>query len=543
MKLLRLNKIVRNSVLLAGLLLCTSAFALESHLGYTRTNPPPQGYWYSDVPGCYNPWTDDQQMTLLQFPAANTNIHRIRDIIIEPEGWDMWWYNRVDGPQPRKVWEFVDLSTRNHLLTGTNWVHGLGYAYPTNSWVLEFTDEGSFDSWRLPGEYAFNLSDYRGIAVEVSNLGDTYLMFNSFMNKWLGKGHQAMIGLAPGETDILYHPFRRHADKLPPEIVDYFGYNHPLCGYPGGQLFESVYSGMNDAEGPWKIRAFVPDGVKKGNVRWSLNRMWAGGKFELPTIEEVTDPEYGTDPEKGGDGPHWTDDYGQWRHDDWTGKLWSDADCTNQYAELRKYLSRNPGPKTWNKWGGWEAGPQLEATGWFRVEKYPPPPSNTNEVDNSRWWFVDPDGRLFLSQGSLHMSANMPYPARIAGYDQDRFSEEVYFPRLRSMGLNTCGGNSSWKWHKDKMPYTYQIKTGWGPITEDDFLNGGDVAFSNYVAKLVRSAKKYAADPHCIGFIIDNELNFKGGKRFQKTSWPASISAPAAPRSTIFLPKSAARRC
>jgi hypothetical protein len=59
------------------------------------------------------------------------------------------------------------------------------------------------------------------------------------------------------------------------------------------------------------------------------------------------------------------------------------------------------------------------STGWFRVEKH-----------EGRWWFVDPDGRLFLSQGSLHMSANTP------------------------------GGNSSWKWHRDKMPYTYQIKTG-----------------------------------------------------------------------------------
>jgi hypothetical protein len=41
-----------------------------------------------------------------------------------------------------------------------------------------------------------------------------------------------------------------------------------------------------------------------------------------------------------------------------------------------------------DRWGGWTKGPQLRATGHFRVEKVA-----------GAWWLVDPDGRLFFSHG------------------------------------------------------------------------------------------------------------------------------------------------
>jgi PKD repeat protein len=451
-------------------------------------------------------------MPLLSFPASNVGVTNKNNIQIEPFGYDMHWFGRVNGPQPAGAWSFVDLNDFNHLLTGDNWVHGPGYAYPDNTTVLMFTDEGSFDTWRkdaadeFGGPYFFDVSAYRGIAIEVSNLGDTYLVLQSDMNKWLGKGHQAVIGLEPGETDILYHPLKRDASHVDPDVIDALGTGpHAFVGYPGGHLFESIYSDIYGAEGPWTITASVPPGVIKGDVKWTVNRMWAGGRYEVPPLEEVSDPDYT---------PH-TDDYGQWRHDDWVGKVWDQQDAIDQYDALEAYLAANPGPSNWNQWGGWENGPQLEATGWFRVEKY-----------NGRWWFVDPAGKLFLSVGSLHMSANTPKAAIQAGFNDDAdpangirsFPDEIYFPRLRAMGINTAGGNSSWKWHQGKLPYTYQVKTGWAPITESDFLADNGEAFRTSLRNLLLSPSvmQYAEDPYCIGFIVDNELNISGGTTLTK---------------------------
>jgi hypothetical protein len=89
------------------------------------------------------------------------------------------------------------------------------------------------------------------------------------------------------------------------------------------------------------------------------------------------------------------DRYGQFRWRDWPGKTASDADLTRAAAEEKKDLDANPGPSDWNRFGGWARGPHLKATGRFRTEKI-----------DGRWWFVDPDGRLFWSFGVMRVSAS-----------------------------------------------------------------------------------------------------------------------------------------
>ncbi len=51
-------------------------------------------------------------------------------------------------------------------------------------------------------------------------------------------------------------------------------------------------------------------------------------------------------------------------------------------------LAAHPGPDDWDLYGGWKNGPQLTASGRFRVEKI-----------DAHWWLVDPQGRLFWSTG------------------------------------------------------------------------------------------------------------------------------------------------
>jgi hypothetical protein len=89
------------------------------------------------------------------------------------------------------------------------------------------------------------------------------------------------------------------------------------------------------------------------------------------------------------------DRYGQFSHDDWPGKVHEDADLAAARDAEAAWLKENaagPIPDA-DQYGGWTAGPQLEATGFFRTEK----------VDG-KWWLVDPEGRLYWSFGPVRVT-------------------------------------------------------------------------------------------------------------------------------------------
>lgn len=82
------------------------------------------------------------------------------------------------------------------------------------------------------------------------------------------------------------------------------------------------------------------------------------------------------------------DRYGQFRYEDWPGKIHSDAEFAERIAAEKADQTANPRPKNWDSFGGWLDGPTLKATGHFRTEK----------VDG-KWWLVSPEGHLFWSHG------------------------------------------------------------------------------------------------------------------------------------------------
>lgn len=83
------------------------------------------------------------------------------------------------------------------------------------------------------------------------------------------------------------------------------------------------------------------------------------------------------------------DRFGQYMIRDWPGKASSD-DGIKALERVEDDLIEEIGEASgFNRFGGWADGPQLEATGFFRTEK----------VDG-KWWFVDPEGRLFWSFGA-----------------------------------------------------------------------------------------------------------------------------------------------
>ena len=249
------------------------------------------------------------------------------------------------------------------------------------------------------------------------------------------------------------------------------------------------------------------------------------------------------------------DKYGQFKYAEWPGKVHSDEELQKAREAEEKDLAANPGPEDRSRYGGWSAGPRLEATGHFRVEK----------VDG-KWWMVDPDGYLFWSNGVVRVShscavtplegtnlenrchyyEDLPgeesefeqfyrthdallkpyYTARGIDSTYDFSSANLYrkygkdylaafgdisHRRLRSWGLNTIA-NSSDKdiCLMDRTPYTDRLEvvsepiygtSGWWPVM-DPF----DPSFKDSIEKQLADRRNEVEDPWCLGFFVDNEI-------------------------------------
>ena len=86
----------------------------------------------------------------------------------------------------------------------------------------------------------------------------------------------------------------------------------------------------------------------------------------------------------------WVDEFGQARFAEWPDKVHSVEELRARGAdEERQFKERPDGIPESDRFGGWAGGPQLKATGFFRTEKI-----------NGKWWFVDPEGRLFFAHGA-----------------------------------------------------------------------------------------------------------------------------------------------
>jgi agarase len=108
-----------------------------------------------------------------------------------------------------------------------------------------------------------------------------------------------------------------------------------------------------------------------------------------------------------------------------------------------------------------------KATGFFRTEQV-----------NGVWWFVDPDGHLFISKGVNHVSFGgdycpalgySPYNRNVqAKYGSEEKWAEATAKRLREWDFNTIGAWSSASLFQ-LMPYTAHPehgRKGWGRLAQ-----------------------------------------------------------------------------
>ena len=227
------------------------------------------------------------------------------------------------------------------------------------------------------------------------------------------------------------------------------------------------------------------------------------------------------------------DKYGQFAHADWRFKVKNDETFAKDLAAERKHLK--DAPEEWDRFGGWKDGPKLRATGHFRTEK----------VDG-KWWLVTPEGHLFfsvgldvtrvmtdISNGKLHpdwYESPVPEDGKMAftiwnlekKFGRKDFDDEYYdfvLKRFDSWGLNTIGNWSAGDLTiKSKKPYVISVlerakgvkrmqKFQLYDFSAPDFEQKFRAAIRDKFAT-DRALAHAAKDPMCIGFFVDNELQF-----------------------------------
>lgn len=232
------------------------------------------------------------------------------------------------------------------------------------------------------------------------------------------------------------------------------------------------------------------------------------------------------------DGPL-VDQFGQWIAATWPGKAASLEDLQRAWVEEAKGLQ--PGGYDYCNYGGYKST-HAKATGFFRVE----------QIDG-KWWFVDPDGHLFLSVGAdcirpgietrtrdrAGVFAALP-PAGLSRMPpwaegramasfytwnlQRRFGDEwepkwidFSLQRLAAWGFNTIGNWSAPAlFAAQRTPYVVPLN-GWGM---EQYMGMPDVYSPDWPRKVDEAARRQCAprkdDPWLLGYFIANEPAWPG---------------------------------
>lgn len=381
-----------------------------------------------------------------------------------------------------------------------------------------------------------NLSSFKYIALDVKNTCDKPIAINWRIDNPNADGYNncitQSIDVKPNEQKTLKVLLpRRLPDWLAPKL---FG----MRGYPGGLVKET----MLDISNITQFVIFVDH--PKEDYSFEVSNIRAFGIYDPPDWLSMDEGQFFP----------MIDEYGQFIHKDWQGKTHSEKELEKHKQDEDADLAKHQSPDNWDIYGGWKDGVQLQATGYFRVEKY-----------NDKWWLVDPEGHLFWSHGIDCVGdwngvtpitdrefyfkdlpdKNSPF-SRFYGeaswaphnYYEDKGVYKTYNftasnllkkygenwqkqfaditqKRLRSWGMNTIGNWSTESiYFMRKTPYVASIGFS-GKLLEGSegywgkFRDVFDDSFEAEVRKSMSWQKdKSANDPWCIGYFVDNEISW-----------------------------------
>ncbi|HEY3388692.1 MAG TPA: hypothetical protein VGK38_03915 [Prolixibacteraceae bacterium] len=224
------------------------------------------------------------------------------------------------------------------------------------------------------------------------------------------------------------------------------------------------------------------------------------------------------------------DEFGQWNLGDFEGKIKSQGQLLREWdAEEREIVTTKA--YNYSKFGGY-LNAKFKATGFFRTEKI-----------GNQWWFVDPEGYLFLSVGvdcvnpggggnainiSKRRNLFKALPPEGIGSNSERpdyasfgnwnlfrrygeawpaKSKDMVIKRMDKWGLNTIANWSSPEVTKlNRKPFMMQLR---GIGIEDGIMGLPDVYTSEFASKIDAACKSFVApysdNPWVIGYFTGNE--------------------------------------
>ncbi len=387
----------------------------------------------------------------------------------------------------------------------------------------------------VPAQDRWDLTEREAVSVVVRNTGEHPLRFGLRADSPNIDGQQQYIQVVEdvpeGQQKTVRLPLTRRApaalrDKL-------FG----MRGYPGQM---NPDQGI-DASQVTAILCFVSQPDRDHTLE--LSQLRATGELE-DSIWLTAEPETLFP---------MIDRFGQYKHRTWPGKVSDEQDLQQRIAIEDRDLAEHVGPDGLTQYGGWLDGPELEATGRFRV---------TNR--DGKWWLVDPEGRLFWSYGidcvrwttgttpitdREFYFADLPAkdsPLAVFygrgswaphGYYHNRGTYRTFnftgsnlarkygeswrqtfqqrsHQRLRSWGLNTIGNWSDPEiYGTAQTPYVVTVNSGRLPIEGSSgywgqFPDPFDPSFRETTERNMAAQQQAANSPWCLGVFVDNELSW-----------------------------------
>jgi len=442
----------------------------------------------------------------------------------------------------------------------------------TESGILVETEaDGQWPGFNM-GKRNWNLAHCNFLMIEVTNLGDQSLLLHCRLDS-PNFDTQTMQGTITQSFEVTPGKTEQHTIPLPLALPQPLREKiFAMRGAPGGGSANTHRQAQqfyrNNIIG---LTLFLNNPGKE--TKWSVSKIVALADTRSQQPDWFLLPPEQFFP--------MIDIFGQFKYENWRGKVASEEELQKNIALESEDLAKHPFPPHRNQYGGYVAptAPQLEATGHFRVQKI-----------DGKWWFIDPEGRLFWSHGVDCVNDNngttpitdrefyfTDLPSREDSkfrgcYSQGNWAPHNYYEgkgsfqqfnftrsnlirkygddwitifsdlthkRLRSWGMNTIANWSDGRiYGQRKTPYTATINSGgrniegstgyWGKFPDP---------FSREFADAVKGSAEWIArttadDPWCIGYFVDNELSW-GGERSLAVS--TVMSSPEQPAKLAFL--------
>jgi hypothetical protein len=364
---------------------------------------------------------------------------------------------------------------------------------------VTFNGQDGFARLKVPEKLGWNLVAYVAVAVDIKNTGTNPVTLLGKINNNVTTA--SLVHLKAGQSDTLVlYLFRKGGEKQ----------FDSMNSAPGGDIrFWSGYDPVVVSD----MEFCDLDGQAVGGTV-EIKAIRAVGKYkELKPVGDAFFP--------------FVDRFGQYRHATWPNKVNSVEDLHAQAAQEAAAIKASPRCADWSKFGGWAAGPKLKATGHFRTEKV-----------NGKWWLIDPEGYLFWSIGangvgfgsSTRVQGRERYFSSIPetglkngsadfaqadmllkyGSNWHSASIDLTHARLSSWGMNTCGNwSDSEIYLAHKTPYVVAIELGEKKGEKAMAIRGNEEALRQKLKRALEKHAESADDPWCIGYFIDNELDWK----------------------------------